>query len=517
MPTVPEGRRRVGLAPLPGVRVDPSAPAGAFQRSTFDAGPVAQAAQQLYEQHQQQVDQVAVLDADNQLSQITTDLTRQALSRRGVDALGAKQEAEDGWNKATSDIEANLGGSPRAKEAFRQRAAARYQNLYATVERHADSEFKQHDDAVATEGINQRYNSALTAATPEQRDLAFAEIKAIITQHAQRNGESDLAPARIATAVSRTHAGILEAMVNGGQDLAAKDYLAQHRAELVGKDLIGAEHLLRKATQLGEAQRQADRITGSALSLMAGRAEAAKIEDPEVREDTERRVRQYFADRAADERQRQAQAFNDASAIVEKTGSFDAIPIRLRIALSPTENEALQHRVDQIRHPKEPGDPETYFHLLNLASLSPTTREQFAREDLTPKGYPNLSSSERQKLMTLQRQISMRDDGVTSTHLSREAEAEQQRTDHLTEAELRKTDPAAAETLRAANFAKRQAKYHGGGAPTGAAAPAGPSATHPLEGYLTPLQQPTRAMLDDIAKKGPGYAKYLRDMGYNVP
>lgn len=625
MPIVPQPQSRVERAPLPGVRVSPSTPSGAFGvGSALDLSGPTNLAAQIADEHRKEAEDTQLVAGDNQLHELKSSIQQAALLKyRGIDALGASQAVRADWEQGVSEIATTIKGSDHVKQAFARRAATHWGDLLSTVDSHAATEYKNAQTREFGAAIDNRISNAVTDyADPGKRQTAIDEGRTLITVFGKQSGWTpDETRHRLEEFASDAHSSVIEKMVNEHQDIPALAYLNEHRGEMTGGDLAKANRLTGEASVLGESQRSADAILAGRFApgmlaagnidltnrprvknpdgsistvrsfsteidgkevllptvsdrgtnlteaqaiaqyektrkhlgifkdaasatayaqqlhqqqadLLAGNAPthpeladalalAATIENPRVRDATEHRVRQGFADRAAADRQQQMQSFHDASAIVEKTGSFDAIPLKMRMAMTPEENSALQRRVDQIRHPKETGDPETYFHLLNLASLSPGSRAQFAKENLTPAGYPNLSSSERQKLMTIQRQISERSAGVTeprqSREMLREAEAEQQRTDHLTEAELRKTDPVAAETLRAKNFAARQAKFHGAHAPAASAAAAGPSAAHPLAGLLAPAQKPTRAMLDDVAKKGPGYAKYLRDMGYDVP
>jgi hypothetical protein len=521
MPVVPGPR--VATAPLRGGKFSPGAPSAAFGvQATPDLSAPTALASQMYQQERQEAEDTQLVSLDNQLHELKGSVEQDTLEKfKGIGALGAKDAASEAWNEKVSALAGGIK-SDRVRGAFERRAATHYGDLLSTVESHAHTEYKAAQIREFASAVDNRTNDAAKYyADPDKRDQAIADGKMLIGVFAQHSGWSpDETRHRLEEFASATHASVIEAMVNEHQDVPALAYLTAHRGELQGKDLAMAERLTGEASVLGEGQRQADRITATAPTLTVGLEQAAKLDNPRVREATEHRVRQHFADVAAADRAQKQQAFATASAILERTnGNFDAIPLRLREAMDPQDNIALQHRSDQIRHPKEPGDPETYFHLLNLASLSPESRQQFLKEDIL--SYKGLSTTERQKLMTIQREYSVRAEGVTEHHQSREmlreAEAEEQRTNHLQEAALRATDPAAAEALRAENFRKRQAKYHGAHPPAAPAAKPPEAVPNPTASLLTPAMKPTPAMLQDVATKGPGYAKYLRDMGYAVP
>src|SRR4051812_12925999 len=90
----------VPTAPLPGARVSPEAPSSAFQPpAPVDLTGLQRGVQQLVEKEKNKADQLAVLDADNQLAQLQTDLASMATGRRGKDALGAQTDVTDQWKQ----------------------------------------------------------------------------------------------------------------------------------------------------------------------------------------------------------------------------------------------------------------------------------------------------------------------------------------------------------------------------------------------------------------------------------
>jgi hypothetical protein len=81
----------VSTAPLPGVRSPVNVPR--LGGGGVDITPVANEVSELIQRHQAHADQVILLDADNKLAQLETDVRTAATQKRGKDALGATQYA----------------------------------------------------------------------------------------------------------------------------------------------------------------------------------------------------------------------------------------------------------------------------------------------------------------------------------------------------------------------------------------------------------------------------------------
>src|SRR5436190_2248004 len=403
MPRVPQVQR----APIPGPRISPVAPAGAFGAPTPDYTGVLRAVSGLVERHRQEADQLTLLDADNQFAQLPTDLHTQATSRQGLDALGATADVQAAWDKGVSDIEGGIR-SDRAKDAFRNRVAGRYQTLYGAVERHAANEYQRFASETTKTAINSRFDEALTNfADPAAVETAVNESRAIISDQGRREGwgAETIAEEQRAQA-SRIQSVVIARMLAKGDDLAATNYYAKVRDQVSGRDALKLEQDLDVSSVRGQSQRNADLILATAATFDAARAEAAKITDPKVREATEERVRREFADRAADDRQQRFQAYQDAGVILERTRDTHTIPPATWNLLSVTERRALQEREEQLRHPRHSSDPDTYWSLMNMAGLSDQSRAAFESVDLNDyrrKGL--LDDVDFNRLLSLQRSL----------------------------------------------------------------------------------------------------------------
>lgn len=399
MPTVP--RRQVGYVsqtPTQGAN-----PGNAFMPpQPVDIGPAAGAIAQLVEKHQTEQDQNAVLDADNQLSQLSTSLEVQTLQKRGKDAIGAGLQVEDQWKRQASDIENGLAND-RQKEAFRVRSDHHFQMLNETVQKHEATEAQNYgNDTIAATIENSRNNAIKHVDDPLIIGQSVAETKDLISELGSRNGWSSAeVQQKQAIGVSGIHSGVVKLLADSGQDLSAKEYFTAHKDELSGNDLLQTAAIIKESSVKGESQRQRDLIMKTASSMTDAIAQARLIKDPDVQEATERLVKQDFAERAAGLRDSREQLMTQAGNIIDQTGSYESIPASIRSILSPSEKSSLleyANRKNTVGGVKT--DLSAYYNLETLAT-TPETRDKFLQLDLN-QYRSKLSPSDFEEMVKLQ-------------------------------------------------------------------------------------------------------------------
>lgn len=534
MPTVP--RRDPSLmptAPLPGVRVQPSAPAGAFggQRQTPDLSGLQRQASELVEREQLHADQIAVLDADNQLARLQDDtLNNQEtgiLQRRGKNALGAPEDFNEAWRTGVSAIGAGLT-TERQQEAFHRQVAQRYETAHGMVQRHVAGEIDQYDKETTNSAIGLMYNDAIASPDAGGRDFAIAKTKAALADYGRRQGwDAATVTEKQQTAVSRIHAGVIDRLIANRQDLDAVAYLTEHRPELAGNELAQAESLVAKGSVLGASQRAADGILKGAATLRDALDRAGQIADPNVREETEQRVRRSFEDKAAAEREDRQNNEIEAGQIIRKTGHYDQIPVRLLAKLTPNQIDGLKLLERTLT--KKSSNPGTVLALRNLAGLHP---EDFTREDLS-QFRDQLSDADYDALA--KKQLELRLGARRTENTARERQLK----------DLRKLEGEMHQSLqfnipfdREKSLKIRALRDSVGVPPHGATVPGAPikppvgapakppTSSAPLN--ITPLPKPPEhdgdfALVPSVpdswlehAQRDPGYADYLAAMGISV-
>lgn len=534
--------RVVAPAQAPQLRAPVQSFGGGATARPVDLSSTANLAADIYQQERKQADQIAVMAAAAKLSSLETDTLWNpqtgALNTKGKDAFGVPERVAETWQKGVDDIEGTLT-TDEQKLRFRQAAQSHGAAIHEQVTSHVAAQRTQYANEVTTSYVENELNAAIASfQDPKRVDESIANQVAAITDQARRAGKS---PEWIAEhtqkVTSQTRYNVLRQYLDTGSDLTALSYFEKHKSELVGADLQNAEKLTEAGSVRAASQREADRIVQTTGTLEAALTATDAIVDPRTRDETDTRIRRHYADVAANAQAKRQEAFQQASAIVEKSGgNYDTVPLSLRMQLHPSDNATLQHRADQIRHPKEEGDSESYFHLLNLAGLSDESKQQFLSENLL--SYPGLSTAQRTKLLNLQRTVRNQDatgDRRDETHAAQAEALRFQRENEL----LKIGDPASKDYIAdkkardeevgriKRHFNQLQAA-HGAPSPT-APAPviASPAAKgsvgdvdlrQPLAGVLTevPTIHPTPQMLEG-AGRNPKYAAYLRSMGVDLP
>jgi predicted GIY-YIG superfamily endonuclease len=262
MPVVP--RRNPGITPTAPIG-SALAPEATPQAAAFGVpGPgvdIAGAASSVMEPIARRANQLAVLDADNQLAQAHSNIEQHALNTEGANVLGAWDAAKTDFEKSASEIESTLS-SPLQKQAFRNLVMQRGQSLYTTVQRHMDQQFQKHDDAVTKAAIEQRVNSALANyQDPQAVNDAIQQTRAILSEKGKSAGWGpEITAQQIADQTSRMHVGVIGQMLDARQDRSAQQYFDKNKDQIVGSDRGPLEKALEQGSTLGEAQRVSDQI-----------------------------------------------------------------------------------------------------------------------------------------------------------------------------------------------------------------------------------------------------------------
>ena len=325
----------------------------------------------------------------------------------------------------------------------------------------------------------------------------------------------------------------------------------------VFRDEASAEEYAQRL-HLAQADMLAGRGTGEvvqhATSESGAFLEAAKIADPLVREKTEERLSLYFNRQAASTRQSQEDAFEAGYKVLRAHGGdIDQVPMSLRNAMGAMHDENLIEQSKRLQKLDDPGDDERYLTLMNEAYFNP---DQFGREDIP--NVPGLSTTQKTRLMTLQRTVGGReqrqDEATIQRDLTRaqadsrfykrraetaglngdkegqdfynrqgtQADLEVVRLNDALKARKQApgTTPVAPEQpLTVPPVASDQSRAPTVASPVASPQPVVPGRTRANPLGLTPvtLKPPTPQMLEDVIRKGPGYADYLRKMGIDVP
>jgi hypothetical protein len=574
MPTVPVYQRQVAESPLPTVRGDPNAAAGAFTTAPpVDLSGVTRVAQQLHEEEVQKNNAMVVNNAERQLGDLRTSLMFDpetgAINQKGHAALGAPADVAQRWQQGVAKIREGLKLNGDTDRAFSQREQGYWANLNESVQSHVSAELKKQDvadvGALLANGLDEVNHDPTTA------DKNVEIAKARIADFAKRNDWSPEEQAqKTAAHVSDIHAAAISRLVAMGTPEAAQqasDYLTAHRKELVGGQLDDAEKLVDEGVAQGLGQRQADAILGIGPAVLpdstqkkaiaaTGQEDATPPQQPRATSMVDALNR---AEQIADSKQRkaatdaivahfthleQAKRIERGDALIAVTKQIEASggrlnrasPEWLKIDGTPEGEQAL-HRQEQLLHPpKDPGNPDAFMHYNSLNGLNAASTKEFLSLNIPQLAkQEGLNDSQANQLISAQRIARGQTGRGDAAHA---VEAERLRFERET-ALLKVGDPTSAHYIadkaeRDLEVARIKLHYNqlqaAHGLPTSptssGAAPSAPSATtgnvdfsaphvDPLAGHLTPrLPVPVDWQARVLAD--PKYKNWLSNNGYDV-
>jgi hypothetical protein len=393
MPTVRYGQRKVDTTPLPGVRKTAaetplSTGAGLEQARAQTAGAIAdlggtaaqvgaRAFDALQQQERQRADQVALLNADNQLAafenQRLYDPASGALAVKGRDAFDLPEKVGADFEQTASGIEEGLATDSQ-RQAFQRLKAQRWQSIDLTVRRHVFGEMQQYEAGELKSLINNAQSTAIAnALDPRRVGEELSRAVAAIRTHAPRLGLGpEQVDEQIAAVTSATHVGVIDRLLSLDQSKAASIYFDETKGQIRG-DAIGAvEKALEEGTLRASAQKQADAIVAAGGTLTDQREKARAIDDPKLRDAVMERIEHEAVVRDREDRERQETTLRGAFDVVDRTHDVTQIPPVQWASFSGAERAGLRSYAESLARgvPVETDLP-TYYDLLQQAADDP--------------------------------------------------------------------------------------------------------------------------------------------------
>lgn len=410
MPQVPTyGPRKVDTRPLPGVERGPapspeSFGAGFGQTLTRVGLHGLDAELQARQVQRTKQDQIAVLEASNQLSawranRLYHPETGLLQTRKGKDAFGLPEEVTAEYEQVSNQIAGTLSTDEQREAFARVQATTRDAVRMATYE-HVDRQMTQFADAQAKAGVALAASEAIQfAGQPLLVNRALTTGAAIIKDHLQGQSPEAVNEA-LQSFTTGVHTGIIDKLLTANQDRAAQVYYDETKTQISGEAQARIEKALEVGSLRGESQRAADAIRQAGGTPAEQIEQARQITDPELRDETETRVRQDLArDRAAADQAHEDVMVNAAS-LIEKTHRYDAIPPSDIATMTVGERAGLRAYAKSLQ-PGESAietDLVAYYNLQRLASDDP---ESFKKLNLTTYLH-KLGKTEFKEIVNLQ-------------------------------------------------------------------------------------------------------------------
>jgi len=389
MPRVPVYERQVTTAPLPGARLGAQTSPRTFGADVgAGLGAAGEVAQKLYLEEKRKADDLAVTQALGSLTETETTLLHDpqtgALTRRGQDAFAVHEPTLAAFKDTADKLERGLANDEQRYQ-FRRAALGRRVSVDRQLQQHIGTERVRFYDAETDAFVAKEIGAGVAGfRDPARVEEAIGRVQGALLLHAERHGlGQDWSASKLADATTKIHAGVIERLLANGEDLAARAYYERAKDEIAGGTIANVEKALRVGSVRGESQRAADGIVLKHRDLAEALKAARAIDNPEVRDATEARVKDYFAAAKAAEAERRNDAFRRAHQVLEQAGgNLDAVPPAHLAPLDPNQRHALETRSRQIREGVEPvTDYARYYGLLQLAGTD-ETRSRFLKTDL---------------------------------------------------------------------------------------------------------------------------------------
>jgi len=390
MPTVPRyDEPQVQERGMPGFRDQAAAPieafgGGASNAAVFEAARgIAGKAQDIHLQEMVRANQLANQGHDAELMKAESRIQSDVENMLGKNAAGAPEYINAEWKKTVDEVRKQAANDEQ-KAAIDRIASIRLQNLNKVSQSHMSKQFRVHDDQQTVSYLALARDQALqNYQDPDRVSLAIYQQEMELEKFAERHGLSpeDLAFKK-SQAVSQTHAGVLERMLDSGQDLAAQKYYAEHKEFFTGEDAGKVEKVLEEGTLRGASQREADAIVAKHGSLTSALTAAKAIEDPKLRDAVTERVRNDFTLKDAAKRDGLERLHLQAVNRIEQGGSWDDIPASQKAVMPQEMRESLQRYAQKKAEGTHIPAAGAEYYNLKLKAAEPKTRPEFLQMDL---------------------------------------------------------------------------------------------------------------------------------------
>lgn len=337
------------------------------------------------------LDQVAAIDAVNRLKQEKTrmmfDPKEGALARRGKDSFDVIETYGTKYKEIGSKLETELKNDNQRKY-FKKYFDQEGLELETTLSRHVFQEAEKYDDA-QTEALldNYKNDALLNYADTNAIRQSMVGIEEEVLRHASRKGmPAEWVKQKVQSAHSKVHTGVVAAYITNDQDQLAKAYFESNKDDFTATDRDAVLKDLEQATLRGEGQRRSDSIFDKHQdSMTKAMAEARKIKDPKLRDETERRLEARFTQKNRAEEQDVERMMVDGLNQIDSTGTvaFEKIPGWQKMKSS--QRTALMNYAKTKAKGENVSTDWKEYHDLWLMASNPVTRSQFLRTSIYEK------------------------------------------------------------------------------------------------------------------------------------
>lgn len=421
MPTVPRlNGPQVQQAAMPNARFEANAGAGAFgdlgtKQLTTAAVDTVGVVDKVYREEKAKADDTVVKKAYADMLKASNTLRWDpdsgAFGKKGKDAFGVPDEYGKRFDDSAAEIEKGLSNDDQ-KRMFNEMRQKMRVDFDADLQKHVFMEKGKYELEVTDNAIKaEQDNAILNYHDPEKVAQSLELQKSLLVDHAQKNGKSaEWLQQQTALITGKTHEGIINRMIQNGNDMEAKNYFEAHKDEMSGSDIGQMEKVVHAASTKAEAVRITDELMAKYSNMGDALKDprVKKLEDEDLRLALEDRIQNQYG---VKERARAMKAENllrNATDIVEKSGDYTKVPPQIVAQLDMGQRRTLQAYAKAVSEGDQIAtDWSRYYELKTMAS-SPELANKFAQTNLLTERM-RLGNTEFKELMNLQTSMRNKD------------------------------------------------------------------------------------------------------------
>ena len=362
---------------------------------------VAQKAADVAAAQRDAADHAIVLDRNLKAEQLKNDLTTQAKTFKGLDAINNQAPLETKLGDGLSAMSMDL--TPRQRAMFTPLAEAHSIDFRKTVQEHGVTEAHDFSEKSSKATIDNFKVDAWRhpyepARIDESKQLALHEMDYNLAQNGiHPDGPTlELYANKRLELTSDLHTGVIDQRLRDGNAQAAINYFQKNFNEIDPRKHKDIGEGLKEGKLRADSQAVVDRLLSRFDSLAAAQPSIDAMKDkPELRDAVQKRAEDQYSIRSKMAGQATDAAMLKWADRVYQTGSLDTVdPIALR-AMSGPQQDALAAAAKQARSGFAIQDPQVFtkYDAMapgQLAKVTPSEMLLQVRPFLTPDQYTPL-------------------------------------------------------------------------------------------------------------------------------
>ena len=394
MPKVPTFNQPVPrVQAIPNARLNTAAPdlgAGAAAQTARAGQELIKDSSDFFQRQADRANKTRVREANEKLMALKNDTIWNPdtglVTRKGAAAVDAYEEYSKKFEAGMKEIKNSLGNSNQ-RDMFAAYENEQKNQFNVNLQKHITAETDRYEQQVVESSLEMYQNDAVkNYMEPDMVRVNVEMQSGLIEDFGKDKGlpteQIDMMKLK---ALSKTHTGIIARMASTGLDRQAHNHMATYKEQLTADDFARASKIIEEGTIRGESQRQTDVITAKAENMTQAIEQARTIEDPRLRDESVRRIKDHYATNKIAENERRDALYNQAFNIVQSQGpaaSRESIPPETWVSLDPRQTKALEDRITQLRRGEEPVTDFDLYYDLKMMAASPQTQGKFANENL---------------------------------------------------------------------------------------------------------------------------------------